>query len=109
MIIKILHNSLPDVCTTLCECDSVETKIVGHPRDCTCFACMSYENKNIKTNSGGFDIKQIVTYKTTEDLVTWPDGLVTHALERHMSFDLGNGDVCYVLNNEGKTIDKING
>ena len=88
------------------EADKIEKKILDHSAGCGCEACESF--KGTEKYTDGFRITTIScygasAYKEMPDGETWAD-LKIKGVEV-----LGKYDVCYIMNNEGRTVETIRG
>lgn len=98
--------------TNIYEVDEVLSEIVMHPHSCTCEACsqINKDEYHIHTTEGreelDIPIKTITCYKIkeTEPMPDKQDWAVLTVLAAEV---LGPKDVCYLMNDQGKTIETI--
>lgn len=109
MIVKFVLNSMQDSHIIMCACDSITTSKKEHPYGCGCEACLTFKNEETEKHKCGMLIRSVACYKTAKEPTLYPDGTTKYDSELIMHYALGRDDVCYVLNDDGKTIDKIIG
>lgn len=99
--------------TKIYEVDEVLSEIVMHPSSCTCEACSQIDKNEkyyIHTTEDPDEIvipiKTVTCYKIkeTESMPDKQDWAVLTVLAAEV---LGPKDVCYLMNDQGKTIETI--
>ena len=97
--------------TKIYEVDKVISEIVMHPSSCTCEACSQIDKNEYYNQTEGrriadIPIRTITCYKIKE-IEPMPDKQDWAVLTVLAAEVLGPKDVCYLMNDEGKTIEAI--